>query len=86
MLCVLAPAALAMGIKPSCLDELAVHTQAWVECTHEFSQHDSRCKRTRHAMYEDRERCRAKGHEPAEIEAAMQKGYRKAGTRPPRAR
>ncbi|MBK6286429.1 MAG: hypothetical protein IPJ33_10925 [Gammaproteobacteria bacterium] len=68
--------------KPSCLTELAKRTQTWAECTKEFSRNDNRCKLPTGRMYSTMEQCAAKGHTPAEINAAMTAGYRKAGTQP----
>ena len=68
--------------KPSCLTELAKRTQTWAECTKEFSRTDTRCKLSTGRMYSSMEQCAAKGHSPAEIDAAMTAGYRRAGTDP----
>lgn len=69
-------------VKPSCLTELAKRTQTWAECTAQFSRTDKRCKLPTGRMYTTMEQCAAKGHTPAEIDAAMTAGYRKAGTQP----
>lgn len=81
--CVLAASeSSALGLKPSCLDELAVHAQVWAECTGKFSRQDSRCKKPAATMHDDLRRCRSKGHSSAEIDAAVLQGFRKAGKRP----
>lgn len=67
---------------PDCLEMLGERTRAWAECKRLFDAADARCKLPKARMHESMRACTAKGRSKAEIDAAMAKGYREAGTRP----
>jgi len=78
---VLASGASAMSlVPPNCLDELALKTQTWAECTQRFSRNDRRCKPSTAKMHKATQQCQKEGKSKAEIDAAMAQGFRKAGT------
>lgn len=77
-----APASALNLFGPDCLETLGERTRGWAECTRLFDAADARCKRPKARMHESMRTCAAKGRSTAQIDAAMAKGYREAGTRP----
>lgn len=79
--CLAAPAAIAMGVLPNCLDELSDRSRVWAECTHKFSRQDDRCSLPTANMHKQMQLCARKGYNRTEIDAAMDRGFRTAGDR-----
>jgi hypothetical protein len=76
-----ASGAQAMGAFPTCGDELTARSRLWAECTREFSRQDDRCNLPTAQMHQQMQICVKKGYSRAQIDAAMDRGFRTAGSR-----
>lgn len=78
-LAIAAPAALAMGVFPNCLDKLTTRTKTWSECTAEFGRNGRECGQATQNMWTSMQACEKKGYSKAEIDQAMAHGASIAG-------